>query len=70
MVEEIRSLPHDVMTNLVDRVLFESHGGQQPDHEQAWSQTVHRRIGEIERGEATLIPLEESLAQARKRLGR
>jgi len=70
MVEEIRSLPHDVMINLVDRVLFESHGGQQPAHEQAWSRTVHRRIDEIRSGKVQLIPGEETSAKIRQIVGR
>ena len=43
LVNEIRALPHDVMAEVVDHVLFESHGGQNPEHARAWSQTVHRR---------------------------
>ena len=70
MVEEIRSLPHDVMANLVDRVLFESHGGQRPDHVQAWSDTVHRRIEEIRSGKVQLIPGEETSAKIRRIVGR
>ncbi len=70
IVEETRSLPHDVVADLVDRILLAAHGGQEPAHEQAWSATVHRRIAEIESGKARLIPLDESLAQARQRIGR
>ena len=70
IVEEIRSLPHDVMTDLVDRVLFESHGGQRPDHARAWSETVHRRIEEIRSGQVKLIPGEETSAKIRQIVGR
>jgi Putative addiction module component len=70
MVEEIRALPHDVKADLMDRVLMEDHGGQSAAHAQAWSETVHRRIAEIENGTARLIPLDEALAQARQRLRR
>ena len=70
MVEEIRALPHDVKAELMDRVLMDDHDGQAPEHAQAWSQTVHRRIAEIEQGTARLIPLDEALAQARQRLRR
>jgi hypothetical protein len=37
IVEEIRSLPHDVVADLVDRVLFESHGGQESALARDWS---------------------------------
>lgn len=70
IVEETRSLPHDVVSELVDRILLASHGGQSAAHEQVWSKTVHRRIAEIEQGTARLIPIEEALAQARERLRR
>lgn len=70
MVEEIRALPHDVKAELVDRVLWDDHGGQTPELEKAWSKTVHRRIAEIEQGSAVLIPLDQALAQARERLNR
>ncbi len=70
IVEETRSLPHDVVIDLVDRILLAAHGGQTPAHEQAWSATVHRRIAEIEQGTSKLIPLDDALAEARKRIGR
>jgi len=70
IVEETRSLPHDVVVDLVDRILLAAHGGQTPAHEQAWSATVHRRIAEIESGQAKLVPLDDALAQARQRIGR
>jgi hypothetical protein len=38
------------------------------DIDEAWAQVVRRRVREIERGEATLIPAEEVLEEARKRL--
>jgi hypothetical protein len=70
IVEETRSLPHDVVIDLVDRILLAAHGGQAAEHEKAWSETVHRRINEIEQGTAKLIPLDDALAEARKRIGR
>ncbi len=70
IVEETRSLPHDVVIDLVDRILLAAHGGQTAGHEKAWSETVHRRIDEIEKGTAKLIPLDDALAEARKRIGR
>lgn len=70
LVNEIRALPHDVMAEVVDRVLFESHGGQNPEHARAWSQTVHRRIEEIRRGAVEGIPGEETAAKIRRIVGR
>ncbi len=70
MVAEIRKMPHDVKAELLDRVWMDDHGGQAPAHAQAWSDTVQRRIAEIEQGTARLIPLDEALAQARQHLRR
>jgi hypothetical protein len=70
MVAEIRTLPHDVKAELLDRVWMDDHGGQAPAQAQAWSDTVQRRIAEIEQGTARLIPLDEALSQARQHLRR
>jgi hypothetical protein len=39
------------------------------DVEQAWLVEIERRVWEIERGEARLIPGDEAIAQVRERLG-
>ncbi len=39
-----------------------------PEVEAAWADEVERRIGEIDRGEATLVPGDQVLAEARARL--
>ncbi len=70
LVSEIRSLPHDVVTDLVDRVLFELHGGQAHAQAQAWSATVHRRIDEIRSGAVEGIPGEVTSAKIRRIVGR
>lgn len=70
IVEETRSLPHDVVSELVDRILLAAHGGQTDAHEKAWSETVHRRIEEIRSGEVRLVPGEEVSAKIRRIVGR
>lgn len=70
IVEETRSLPHDVVADLVDRILLAAHGGQEPAHERAWSATVHRRIDEIRRGQVEGIPGEVTAAKVRRIAGR
>ncbi|MEO7796741.1 MAG: PIN domain-containing protein [Opitutaceae bacterium] len=70
LVAEIRSLPRDVVTDLVDRVLFETHGGQDPAHAQAWSATVQRRVDEIRSGAVEGIPGETTSAKIRRIVGR
>ena len=70
IVEETRSLPHDVVSELVDRILLAAHGGQSAANEQAWSETVHRRIEEIRSGHVQLVPGEEVSAKIRRIVGR
>ncbi|MCF3651355.1 addiction module antitoxin RelB [Synoicihabitans lomoniglobus] len=70
IVEEIRALPQDAVADLVDRVLLESHGGQNTADEQAWSSTVHRRINDIRTGKVDGIPSDETAAKIRNIVGR
>ncbi len=70
IVEETRSLPPDVVAELVDRILLATHGGQETKHANVWSKTVHRRIGEIRNGSVEGIPGEITAAKIRKILER
>ena len=63
-------MPQDVVAELVDRILLAMHGGQDAKQAGAWSATVQRRIGEIERGEVELIPGEVTAAKIRRIVGR
>ena len=69
IVDETRQLPPDVVAELVDRILLARHGGIEPDVEVAWRTEIHRRIDEIKSGKVQGIPVEESLARARKIAG-
>jgi putative addiction module component (TIGR02574 family) len=44
-------------------------GPADPDVEEAWRIEIERRIGEVDRGEAQLIPGDEVFAKLRRRLG-
>ena len=44
-------------------------GPPDPGVEEAWRVEIERRVGEIERGEAQLIPGDEVFARVRRRLG-
>jgi hypothetical protein len=70
IVEETRSLPQDVVAELVDRILLTMHGGQEPAQAGAWSSTIQRRIAEIRGGTVELIPGEVTAAKIRKIVGR
>ena len=69
IVEETREMPAEVVAELVDRIMVARHGGVDPSVATAWKAETARRIAEIEAGKVTGVPLEESLARARKIAG-
>ena len=70
IVEETRSLPPDVVAEMVDRILLTMHGGQETAQASAWSGTVQRRVAEIRSGQVAGIPGEITAAKIRKIVGR
>jgi putative addiction module component (TIGR02574 family) len=69
IVEETRELPSETVAELVDRIMVARHGGIEPSVAAAWKAETDRRIAEIETGKVKGVPLEESLARARKIAG-
>lgn len=69
IVEEAQQWPADVVAELVDRLMLAKHGGVAPEIDAAWRDEVRRRIDDIDRGRVQPIPLEETLAKARRILG-
>jgi putative addiction module component (TIGR02574 family) len=69
IVEETREMPAEVVAELVDRIMMTRHGGIEPAVAEAWKVEMDRRIVEIDSGKVKGVPLEESLARARKIAG-
>lgn len=69
IVEETREMPAEVVAELVDRIMVARHGGVEPSVVLSWKAETDRRITEIESGKVKGVPLEESLARARKIAG-
>ena len=69
IVEETREMPGEVVAQLIDRIMVARHGGVEPAVATAWKIETDRRIAEIEAGKVEGVPLEESLARARKIAG-
>ena len=69
IVEETREMPGEVVAELIDRILGARHGGIEPSVVEAWKTETDHRIAEIESGNIKGIPLEDSLARARKIAG-
>jgi putative addiction module component (TIGR02574 family) len=69
IVEETREMPGEVVAELIDRIMAARHGGVEPSVATAWQTEISRRVAEIESGTVKGVPLEESLARARKIAG-
>jgi len=69
IVEETRNLPDEVVAELIDRIMVERHGGVESAIATGWNTETDRRILEIQSGNVKGVPLEESLARARKIAG-
>ncbi len=69
IVEQTREMPGEAVSELIDRIVLARHGGIEPSVATAWKVQTERRIAEIESGKVKGIPLEESLARARKIAG-
>ncbi|HEV2692652.1 MAG TPA: addiction module protein [Verrucomicrobiae bacterium] len=69
IVEETRELPAEVVAELIDRIMMARQGDMEPSVAGAWKTETDRRISEIESGKVKGVPLEESLARARKIAG-
>ena len=69
IVEETRDMPEEVVAELIDRIMVARHGGVEPSVAAAWKTETDRRIADIESGKVEGVPLEESLARARKIAG-
>jgi putative addiction module component (TIGR02574 family) len=62
-------MPGEVVAELIDRIMAARHGGIDPAIAKAWKAEIDSRIADMESGRVQGIPLEESLARARKIVG-
>jgi putative addiction module component (TIGR02574 family) len=69
IVEETREMPGEVVAELIDRIMVARHGGVDTAVASVWKTEIDHRIAEIEAGKVKGVPLEESLARARKIAG-
>jgi len=69
IVEETREMPPEAVAELIDRIMVARHGGIDSAVGQSWKKEIDRRIQELESGKVKGIPLEDSLARARKAAG-
>jgi len=70
ILEETSQWPGDVVSELVDRMMLARHGGIEAELDAAWRVEARRRLEELDSGKVQGVPLEETLAKARKIIGR
>ncbi len=68
IVEVTSDWPEDAVADLVDRILRAKYGEADPS-DKAWQDETRRRIADMESGRVQGVPLEETLAKARKITG-
>jgi hypothetical protein len=66
IVEETSNWPEDAVADLVDRILRAKYREADPSVDMAWRDETRRRIADMESGRVQGIPLEATLAKARK----
>jgi hypothetical protein len=69
IVEETSDWPEEAVADLVDRILRAKYGEVDPLVDKAWHEEIGHRIADLESGKVQGIPLEETLAKARKITG-
>ena len=69
IVEETRRMPGEMVTELIDRILLERHGGIGDDVGAAWDAEIDLRVREIQHGRVEGRPVEETLARVRRIAG-
>jgi len=62
-------LPEHERAELALSLIESLDGPADPDVEEAWAKEIERRVRQLEKGEAELIPAEEVFARIRRRLG-
>lgn len=64
--KQAKTLPPEERAQLAEELLASLQGWQSIEIETAWDSAVLRRLDEVERGVAILIPAEDVFAEARR----
>lgn len=70
VVDEALLLPADERIGLVEKVIASLNLPARPEIDRMWAAEAERRVEEIDRGEAKLIPGDSVFAKIRKKYGR
>jgi len=70
VVEEALELPADARIGLVDRILASLNLPMRPEIDRLWAEEAEQRVGEIDRGDVSLVPGDEVFAKVRRKYAR
>ena len=68
--DEALALPIDARIALVDRLLMSLNLPTQPEIDRLWAEEAERRVSQIEKGKAELVPGEDVFAKIRAKHGK
>ena len=69
LISMAESLPIDIKTQLIDRLLNSLHPSQK-EIDELWKKEAERRVNEIKTGKVKTVPGEEVFREIRKRLSK
>jgi len=67
VVDEVLELPAEVRISLVSRILTSLNLPTQPEIDRKWAEEAERRVAQLDRGEAELIPGEVVFERIRRK---
>jgi putative addiction module component (TIGR02574 family) len=70
IIDEVLLLPTDARVNLVEQLLTSLNLPTQPEVDRLWAKEAERRIAQIEKGKAKLLPGEKVFSDIRKKYQR
>ncbi len=70
LLKEVLSLPFDMRTALVGRLLESLNVPTQKEVDRLWAKEAERRIEEVNSGKVSLIPGDQVFENVRKRFGK
>lgn len=70
IVDEVLLLPTDARVSLVGQLLTSLNLPTQPEVDRLWAKEAERRIAQIEKGKARLLPGEKVFSDVRKKYHR
>ena len=70
LLKEVLSLPSDMRTALVGRLLESLNVPTQKEVDRLWAKEAERRIEEVNSGKVSLIPGDQVFENVRKRFGK